>query len=141
MKSNFQSLLDETKQEILAAIKHLEYSYAKTQQLSTEVTKLSSEDLESWEGLVARFGRVSDLFLSRYLKTYVLQGDPGFRGAFRDFVDQAEKLNLIDSADQWMSIRELRNISVHEYSKLKIPLILQQVRDFCPKLIDLKKKI
>lgn len=134
-------LINEMKSEILEGIKHLEYSYKKVDKLTTNIDTLSSEDLETWEGLVARFARVSDIYLSRYIRAKVLHDDPGFRGTFRDFLNQAEKMNLIKDVKMWLEIRELRNTSVHEYSKKKIPLILQQVKDLSPVLIALKGQI
>lgn len=36
-------------------------------------------------------------------------------GAVLDNLDRAERLGLIESADQWLSIHQLRNQMVHEY--------------------------
>lgn len=138
---DYSKLLAESKSEILEGIQHLEYSYIKAMKLSTELGKLTSEDLETWEGLIARFGRVSDIFLSKYLRTQVSNQEPGFRGSFRDLLDLAEKFRLIDNADFWAQVRELRNSSVHEYSKIKVPLIFAKVRELTPKLIELKQKL
>ena len=71
----------------------------------------------------------------------MLHDDPGFRGTFRDFLNQAEKMNLIKDVKMWLEIRELRNTSVHEYSKKKIRLFLQQVKDLSPVLIALKGQV
>jgi len=133
-----QGLIEEAKQEIIEGLKHLEYSLNKVKSLSNDPKNLTSEELESWEGLVARFGRVSDIFLSKYLRSRVLAVEPGFRGTFRDFLDYAEKMGLIESANFWMEIRELRNASVHEYSKKKIPLLLERVRESAPMLLKLR---
>ena len=43
--------------------------------------------------------------------------DPGFRGGVLDILNQAEKFGWIDSAAQWMRIRELRNVTAHEYTE------------------------
>src|SRR4051812_32183203 len=110
-------LLTEYRLQILKGIEHLTYSFRKIQGLSSDPSILSTQDLESWEGFVARFARVSDIFLAKYLRTYVLKGDPAFRGSLRDFVNQAEKLGLVEDVEQWMVIRELRNITAHEYSE------------------------
>lgn len=138
---DLQSLIEEAKQEILEGIGHLEYSLNKVGGLSTDTSKLSSEELETWEGLVARFGRVSDIFLSKYIRSRILAVEPGYRGTFRDFLDYAEKMKIIDSADFWMEIREIRNASVHEYSKNKVPILLEQVRKHSPILVEIKNRI
>jgi hypothetical protein len=136
-----QPLIDESRQEILDGIKHLEYSYNKVLKLSADMSTLSSEDLETWEGLISRFGRVADIYLSKYLRAKILFADPAFRGTFRDHLNQAEKMSLISSAEKWMEIRELRNTSVHEYSKSKIPKIFESVRVNTPLLIQLKNQL
>lgn len=133
-----KELIDQTWQEVLEGIQHLDYSYKKVQKLGTDPSQLSSEDLETWEGLIARFGRVSDIYLSKYLRALVSHAEPGFRGSFRDYLDQAAKMKIIGEVEQWIEIRELRNLSVHEYSKAKVPAIFDRVRELTPKLIALK---
>lgn len=133
-----KDLIEQTWQEVLEGIRHLEYSFKKVQSLNTDPSQLSSEDLETWEGLIARFGRVSDIYLSKYLRALVSHAEPGFRGSFRDYLDQAAKMKIINNVEQWVEIRELRNLSVHEYSKTKVPAIFERVRELTPKLIELK---
>ena len=74
----------------------------------------------------------------RTLKTRVLLDDPGFEGTFRDFANQAEKLGLIDSADAWMRIRELRNISAHDYSESDLGAFFRRLRDETPRLLSIE---
>jgi len=139
--ADLTALIDEAKSEIFEGLRHLDYSHKKALLLGTDISKLTSEDLETWEGLVARFGRVSDIYLSKYLRTCIMMKEPGFRGSFRDLLDLAEKFKLIDSADFWAEVRELRNTSVHEYSRKKLPLILDRVRELTPELLLLQKKV
>ena len=72
--------------------------------------------------------------------TFVPQ-DPGFSGTLRDFVNQGEKLKLFDSADQWMAIRELRNISAHEYSDKDLVGFFKRLKQECPLLLNIKQRI
>ena len=130
---------EEQKNKLLKAIQHLEYSYNKVAKLPVELDKLDEETLETWESFAARFCRVADVFLAKYLRTFVLLQDPGFNGSFRDFVNQAEKLNLLDNAESWMAIRELHNISAHEYTDKDLAGFFQKLRIEAPLLISLKK--
>ncbi len=123
---------------LLKALKHLDYSYKKVLKLSSNVKSLSTDQLEVWEAFVSRFARVSDIFLSKYIRTYVLKEDLAFRGSFRDFLDQAEKLGFIEKAQDWMNIRELRNLSAHEYSEEKLTPLLEGLRLETPRLLELK---
>jgi len=76
---------------------------------------------ERVEAFVGRFGRLQDTLGDKLLPMLlaVLGERPG---AFIDNLDRAEKLGFIASADEWMSIRHLRNQMVHEY--IEDPLIL-----------------
>lgn len=98
------------------AIKHLEYSVNKTHKLPLELDKNTEESLEGWESLTARFARVVDIFLTKYLKVIIKVQDPIFDGTLRDYLNIAEKMNLIQNVDHWLSLRELRNIQAHDYT-------------------------
>ncbi len=124
--------------KLLKAIRHLEYSYNKVISLPVEPSQLDEETLETWESFAARFCRVADVFLAKYLRAFVLLQDPGFNGSFRDFVNQAEKLNLLDNTEDWMAIRELRNISAHEYTDKDLAGFFQKLRAEAPHLIAIK---
>ncbi len=134
-------VLDQFKAELLGALQHLKYSYGKVLKMSTDLTALSSEDLESWEGFASRWARVSDIFIAKIMRARVLLGDPAFRGEMRDFVDQAEKIGLIDDADLWMKIREIRNQVAHEYLLKGVAPLLNQMRDLAPILLSIEGKL
>ncbi|MCX6127565.1 MAG: nucleotidyltransferase substrate binding protein [Proteobacteria bacterium] len=136
--SDTQQLLTKTKAQLGKALQHLDYSYRKVGNLSPQLNSLGDEDLETWEGFVSRFARVCDLFLMRYLRTWILRQEGAFRGSMRDYCDQAEKLGLIDSAEAWMLIRELRNKISHEYADERLQDIFEEARRVAPKLLDLR---
>ncbi len=121
------------------ALGHLRYSHKKILRLPTAPSKLDEEQLETWESFSARFARVVDLFLTKYLRAVVLQDDPGFDGSLRDFVNQAEKIGLISSARRWMAIRELRNITAHEYADEDLSGYFEQTRKLTGELLRVEK--
>lgn len=125
--------------KLLKALDYLEYSYNKVLSLSTKVEQLDPESLEIWESFAARFSRVSDIFLSRYLRTRVLLNDPGFAGTLRDFLNQAEKMGILERAEDWMGIRELRNITAHDYSEEDLGQFFHILRQEYPKLLAIRK--
>lgn len=132
-----QDLQNHQKRKLAKALNHLQYSYSKIQQLPTDADLLDEESLETWESFAVRFARVADIFITRYLRTYVLLNDPGFSGSLRDFINQAEKIKLIDNADHWLAIRELRNITAHEYSEDDLTEFFKRLKNECPKLLSL----
>ncbi len=111
------TLLEAYRRKLIKALDHLAYSNAKVRTLTASPIAMDEESLETWESFTARFSRVVDLFLTKYVRAKVLENDPGFSGTIRDFVDQGEKLGLLDSADRWMEYRGFRNIIVHEYDE------------------------
>lgn len=54
-------------------------------------------------------------------------------------VNQGEKFGIIDDADAWMSIRELRNITAHDYSEKDLSFYFEQLRRECPRLLNINK--
>lgn len=126
------------KRKLLKALEHLDYSYKKVLTLPEQVEKLDEESLETWESFAARFSRVVDIFLARYLRTRILIEDPGFSGTLRDYINQAEKLNLLNDAEEWLAIRELRNISAHDYSEKDLSIFFGRLKQECSKLLAIK---
>ena len=138
MMTTFEFFFKEQKSKLLKAIQHLDYSYKKVIHLPTDLHQLDDETLETWESFAARFCRVADVFLAKYVRAFVLLQDPGFNGSFRDFLHQAEKLGLLDNTETWMAIRELRNISAHEYTDKDLAVFFQRLRAEAPRLIAIK---
>jgi hypothetical protein len=75
----------------------------------------SDSDLaERVDAFVSRFGRLQDTIGDRLLPALLAAlGEPA--AAAIDNLDRAERLNLIDSADDWLATRKLRNQMIHEY--------------------------
>ena len=69
---------------------------------------------ERLDAFVARFGRLQDTVGDKLLPA-LLSALAETTGAAIDNLDKAEKLGLIRSTDDWMTIRRLRNQMVHEY--------------------------
>jgi Nucleotidyltransferase substrate binding protein like len=128
-----KDLLQNYKSDFLDALKTLEFSWLKLK--DQKMPNLEDKDLdalESWEALTARFARTTDIFLTKYIRFLVLKLDPGFRGEIRDYLDKAEKANLISDADTWMKIRELRNQVAHEYTKADLEKTFNDIISLTP---------
>lgn len=136
-----QDLLKTQTRKLKKALEHLEYSFKKIQSLSTDANQLDEEGLETWESFAARFSRVSEIFLTRYLRTLILLQDPGFSGSLRDLVNQAEKFGIINNAETWMSIREMRNITAHDYSEKDLAMFFTRLKNECPHLLQIDETL
>ena len=88
-----------------------------------QATRLEEDpDLaERVEAFVGRFGRLQDTMGDKLLPLLLtaLGEKPS---AAIDNLDRAEHLGLIKSADEWMTMRNLRNQMVHEY--VEDPVVL-----------------
>ena len=125
-------------EQLVKALKHLDYSYKKSLHLSKLEKDMNEETLEVWEGFSSRFTRVVDLYITKYLKVSILLQDPAFDGSFRDLLDFAEKINLIDDADLFMKMREIRNIHTHDYREDKLILFLTDLQTYAPELLKIR---
>lgn len=134
-------LIHEQKLQLQKALKHLHYSFSKIEKNNTALDENDDESLETWESFSSRFARVVDLFLAKFLRTFVLYQDPGFKGSMRDFINQGEKFELLDDSDWWLSLRELRNIAAHEYNEDDLANFYKALFAECPKLLKLNNTL
>jgi hypothetical protein len=121
-------LLQNYKKKVFSALKHLNYSLNIAKNLETLPSKLSEDQLASWEALTSRFARVVDIFLTKYLKLQVKLSDPAFDGSLLDFLNQAEKMGLIKDPMRYLNARKLRNQEAHEYEEYDLGSFFEGVR-------------
>ncbi len=136
-----QKLLNEYKVSLLKAIEYLKYSFKKVQPLSMDLNNADPELLETWESFVARFARVTDIFLMKYIRTRIKLDDPGFEGSFIDHLNRAEKLGLIKDVDQWLEIRKIRNQATHEYTPKELAPYLKKIKELTSVVLAIEKAI
>ncbi len=103
----------------LSELEHLQQTdqrlFAQPWSVDTLVEKMRDIDFaERVDAFVARFGRLQDLLGDKYLPAW-MHAMQETTGAVLENLDRAEKLGLILSADQWVAVRKLRNLMVHEY--------------------------
>ena len=95
------------------SLEALRYSYSKCKKIYEKEIFDNSEQ-ESLEALTARFARSSDLLTQKVLKTLfaLIQEHPK---TFLDAANLLEKIEVVDKADDFINIRELRNQIAHDY--------------------------
>ena len=76
---------------------------------------------EQVEAFVGRFGRLQDTVGDKLLPLLLTALGEKTSAAI-DNLDRAERFGLIKSADEWMTMRNLRNQMVHEY--IEDPVVL-----------------
>ena len=139
--TNYDKILADLKIELESSIDYLKYSFEKINKKSINSNSTSPEDLETYEALVSRFARTTDIFVAKYLRSFVLKDDPAFSGSLIDTINYAEKKGLIVSAKSWIEIRELRNKISHEYAAADLKIIFDQVMLLTPEVLEIRKKI
>jgi hypothetical protein len=122
------------------SLSHLEYSYNKASAIIRN-PHLSEEDLEDLEGFASRFARASDIGIQKFLRLKVLEKDPGFRGGVIDILNESEKFGWIQSARNWARIRELRNITAHEYSETESRELYTELVRLTPVILALRAQL
>lgn len=97
---------------------------------------------ERVEAFVGRFGRLQDTVGDKLLPLLLTALGEKTSAAI-DNLDRAERLELIESADEWMAMRNLRNQMIHEYVEDPAVLTgaLQAGHAFVPTLIDTAGKM
>ena len=92
--NQYEAICKTEADKLKKAFQHLIYSYLKIKNLSTHLDALDEQGLADWESFSARFSRVADIFLSKYLRARIMMEDPGFKGTMRDIINFGEKLEI-----------------------------------------------
>lgn len=101
-------------------LKRIQYASAQLRELfpltEEKYFQLSEATIGNIDQMIFRFTKLQDelgnntfRFLLEYLQEDVI-GKP-----FRDLLNMLERLQIIDSSDNWLTLRELRNDLTHEY--------------------------
>ena len=89
----------------------------------------SFEELESFDSLTSKFNRTSDIFTQKVLRSVWMLLHESFV-PFIDMMNKSEKMIIIQSVDQMIEIRDLRNQIAHEY-------LPEAIRDLVPEVSEL----
>ena len=92
---------------------------------------------ERLEAFVGRFGRLQDRVMDKLIPRLLGLAGESVASAI-DNLNKAERLGLVDSPDDWVSMRQLRNRLVHEYmdDATEFAGVLQQAIQLSVQLID-----
>lgn len=124
-----KQLLTEELDLLKQAVETLNLSIDKCEKILLKSEDFTFEDLESFDSLTSKFGRTSDIFMQKVLRTvWMLLHEPFV--PFIDLMNNAEKIRLVKSAEKLIEIRDLRNQITHEY-------IPEAINELVPEVIDL----
>jgi len=84
-------------------------------QLSTNAFD-NFETVKTFDTFIYRFSKIQDYMGEKlFPATLDILGDYKYSMSFKDILNKLERLELIQSVQQWMSFREIRNTLTHEY--------------------------
>ena len=135
MRTNDQLLLELLQSEwnlLVASVDTLQRSVSKCKGITVKET-YTFEEQESFDSLTSKFNRTSDLFTQKVLRTTWMLLHEAFE-PFIDLLNKCEKMRLLCSASQILSIRDMRNQISHEY-------IPEALRDLVPEVIELTQQL
>jgi len=139
MTAELIELLGNEIKDLKQARDSLVYSYDRCRPLSIE-PGLDNETMERFEALTARFARLSDIMIQKVFRTLDAL-DLEDRGTVRDRINRAEKRKVIESADEFIDIRMVRNEIAHEYKRQTILEIFERVLLLTPSLTNAVENI
>jgi hypothetical protein len=120
------SLLQTEWNSLTAALTTLQLSVDKCKSIGKKAA-YSFEELESFDSLTSKFNRASDIFTQKILRTvWMLLHEPFV--PFIDMMSKSEKISLLQSSDQMIEIRDLRNQISREY-------LPEAIHDLVPEVI------
>ncbi len=126
-------LLAETRDELSSSLSWLQRSVQKCSHKDRHY-EWTADDYDAFEALTSRFARVSDILLQKFFRALdVVELSEG--GTLLDVLLRAEKRGLVESADHFLEIRELRNEINHEYATDDLPALFEAVLHKSPELI------
>ena len=79
--------------------------------------ELTQEQISRTDQLIYRFSQLQDT-IGNKLFPLILEGLGEYTPnmPFIDILNTLEKLSIIEGAEQWLGLREIRNLVTHEYS-------------------------
>ena len=127
--------LNEDIQRLQKAIKSFRKSFEICKGISIK-DEFSFEEEESFDSLTSKFSRISDVYIQKVLKTALLLKREDWSSTI-DMINKCEKISLINSAEDVLMIRDLRNSIVHEYAEDIIKEIYSDTLELSEKLINI----
>ena len=114
---------------------------------SGNLEKLDFKDFENVKTIdtfIFRFMKLQDYMGNKLFKAFLIEiGDYTDNMSFIDVLDKLEKLEIINSVEDWLKLRKLRNKLAHEYPD-ELDEILEDIKEalkWLPELKDTYSKI
>lgn len=139
MVNDLRRIMDEFRSKALETLKLVEASVRRID-AESEIPD-DPEELERYDALCDRYMRAVEMCL-KFFRSYERLQFAEQSPTTRDLLLRMEKLELIESAEQWIDMRDLRNRIVHDYAPDHIEHIYYSIlTEFAPVLLGLPPKL
>ena len=125
-------LLQTEWQLLKVSLETLQLSVEKCRKIGIK-QEYSFEEQESFDSLTSKFGRTSDLFTQKVIRTTWLLMHESFV-PFIDMMNICVKMEMLHSTDEMIGIRDMRNQIAHEY-------IPDALREMVPEVIEMTQQL
>lgn len=107
-----------------------------------EQTLATPEGIDRLESFNAKFCRLQDTIMDKLLPR-LLRAAGELPGTAIDNLNRAEQLGLVGNGDDWLAMRRLRNLLVHEYVEDPAEMLtaVTAARAFCDELAGAQANI
>ena len=114
-------------------------SYEQTNTI-TPKEKYTYEEFDKLENLASRYARTTDMLVNKVLRSIDTVEFEDI-GTIIDIMNRAEKRGLVSSAKLLHTIKDLRNIIVHEYKIAEITRFFVDIQKYTPALLTIIKNV
>ena len=108
-----KEILRENLDALNKSASRLLYSYSMCKEIGVK-DEFSERELVEFESLTSRFARTVDLFINKSLRS-LFKAELEDVETIIDLLNKAEKREIIEFAEVWKKIKELRNSIAHDY--------------------------
>ncbi len=138
--------MSELKEALLESIDMLEKSLLTLEESFKRCEKIGikesyeAQELIEFEALTSRFARSVDILTSRLIRSLLryLRED---KKTLIDVANYLEKLELVESADKFLELRDIRNLISHEYVLENLNELFQMVLKKTPEVLRVSNNI
>ena len=128
------NILKENFESFKKSIYWLKRSYNKCKKIGIK-QEYKPDEYDYFENLCSRYGRSIDIFINKVLRSIDIIELENI-GTNLDVVNRAEKRGLINSADEVIEMKALRNEIVHEYVESRLIEKFEKVLEFSEKILE-----
>ncbi|MEI6148035.1 MAG: hypothetical protein WCS01_02985 [bacterium] len=126
--------LSETLLQLDEGARWLRRSLVRCRKAATK-RELTPADFDAFEALTSRYARVSDMILQKLFRGLdAVELEDG--GTLLDALNRAEKRGLIETTNDFLEVRELRNEIAHEYTQDNLRPLFDSVLERTPVLLE-----